>query len=153
MSETPNPTPEPTKEFYTKPAFIAAAAGCILMLIAPVFSFGGYGVNTIDIISHIGQMDGLIGILVIGAFVMFGFNAFLLFDNGKNESLRKSLPLEKRKKLRSVPLTILAGIIGYGLVDEGGDIFKVLGFGGFWLPFLAGIFLMAEEKIMGAIKK
>lgn len=123
------------------------------MLIAPVFSYGGIGISTIDIISHFGRMDSLLSIMVLGAFVMFGFNAFLLYDNGKNESLRKSLPLEKRKKLRSAPLTILAGIIGYGLVDAGTDIFKVLGFGGFWLPFLAGIFLMAEDKIMAAIKK
>lgn len=150
MTET---TSTPQKPGFTKPGFIAAAIGAVLMLVGPVMSFGPMSINGIDIVTHIGEMDTLFGILFLGAVLMFILNAFLIFDGGKNENLKKSLDMDKREKMKMLPLTMMAAIIGYGIVDVGIDFLKVMGILGFWVPFLAGIFLAAEDKIMGMIKK
>lgn len=89
---------------------------------------------------------------LLAAIIMSILNAYLIYDNGKNEKLNESLKPKMREKLKFTPIIMLGVFVVNLLIDE-----LPLGLGdlgiGVWLGLLASAFLAFENKIMPMIKK
>lgn len=141
---------EDTQEFYKKPSFIASAATALVLLLFPIISIKEHSISLFDMFDL--PLGFIYKMTLLAAIIMSILNAYLIYDNGKNEKLNESLKPKMREKLKFTPIIMLGVFVVNLLIDE-----LPLGLGdlgiGVWLGLLASAFLAFENKIMPMIKK